>query len=82
MVSAVLAESEKMPIDSEPVRGYDFNKPFNFDEFMRGYLNTGFQATNLSMAIEEINRMVFTRNIIFNYLFLFCFVLLCDKTKF
>ena len=58
MLSAVLVESEKMPVDSEKVKGYDFNKPFNFDEFIGAYLNTGFQATNLSMAIDEINRMV------------------------
>ena len=58
MLSAVLVESEKMPVDSEVVRGYDFNKPFNFDEFISAYLSTGFQATNLSLAIEEINKMV------------------------
>lgn len=55
---AVFVESETLPADTPKVKGYDFNKDFNFDEFVNAYLTTGFQATNLSLAIEEIKKML------------------------
>jgi len=39
------------------VRGYDFEGEFNFENFMKSYLTTGFQATNLAQAIEIIKEM-------------------------
>lgn len=39
------------------IRGYDFEGEFNFEDFMKSYLNTGFQATNLGQAIEIIKNM-------------------------
>src|SRR3989338_4857326 len=39
-------------------RGYDFNQGVDFDKLMQSYLTTGFQATNLGMAVEEINKML------------------------
>lgn len=55
---AVFVESETLPSNTPKVSGYDFNKDFDFDEFVKSYLTTGFQATNLSLAIEEINKML------------------------
>eukprot|EP01111_Echinosteliopsis_oligospora_P006768 TRINITY_DN2110_c1_g1_i2.p1 TRINITY_DN2110_c1_g1~~TRINITY_DN2110_c1_g1_i2.p1 ORF type:complete len:418 (+),score=106.78 TRINITY_DN2110_c1_g1_i2:102-1355(+) len=39
------------------VKGYDFNNPFNQEEFMKSFMTTGFQATSLGQAIDEINKM-------------------------
>lgn len=36
----------------------DFNKPVELDDLAASMLSTGFQATNVGLAIEEINRMV------------------------
>jgi len=40
------------------VKGYDFNKGINYDELFKTFLTTGFQATNVALAVEEINRML------------------------
>lgn len=39
------------------IRGYDFEEKFDFEKFLKSYLNTGFQATNLGQAIEIIKDM-------------------------
>ncbi len=44
--------------DTDPIRGYDFNKGVDFDGIMKAMLTTGFQATALGQAIDEVNRMV------------------------
>ena len=44
--------------DGVPVRGYDFNKGVNFTELLSSLKHTGFQATHIGMAIDEINKMV------------------------
>ena len=36
----------------------DFASEVNLDSFMQTMLTTGFQATNVGLAINEINRMV------------------------
>lgn len=46
-----------MPKDTPICVGYDFNKGVDFNGIMEAYLTTGFQATNLGQAINEINRM-------------------------
>jgi len=46
-------DSENLP----KIKGYDFNRPFNFNEFLKSYKTTGFQATNMSTAIEIIKKM-------------------------
>ena len=43
------------------VSGYDFNKGVDYSELLRGYKYSGFQATNLGLAIEEIDRMIAAR---------------------
>ncbi|KAL3810043.1 hypothetical protein ACHAXA_009456 [Cyclostephanos tholiformis] len=57
--SAVLGESESMPDDHPICRGHDFDLPNSntIDSIMSSMLTTGFQATNLGRAIEEVNRM-------------------------
>jgi deoxyhypusine synthase len=40
------------------VRGYDFNNGIDYEEMFKTYRHTGFQATNLGLAIEEVNRMI------------------------
>lgn len=39
------------------IRGYDFEEEFNFEEFMKSYIKTGFQATSVGQAIEIIKSM-------------------------
>ena len=39
------------------IKGYDFNKEFNLDEFLDSYGSIGFQATNVRKAIEIIKKM-------------------------
>lgn len=39
------------------IRGYDFNKPFNFEEMIKTYASTGFQASHLHKAIEILKKM-------------------------
>lgn len=61
--AAVLLKSTQMPSDSVQVQGYDFNSfsssdPTALSNILKSYLTTGFQATNLALAIEEINNMV------------------------
>ena len=39
------------------IKGYDFSKKFNLDEFLKSYSTTGFQATNLGKAVEIVKAM-------------------------
>lgn len=55
--SAVLGESESMPDDHPICKGHDFQTSNSVDSIMESMLNTGFQATNLGKAVEEIKRM-------------------------
>jgi deoxyhypusine synthase len=40
------------------IKGHDFNSGRDIDLIMSSMLTTGFQATSLGQAVEEINRMV------------------------
>jgi deoxyhypusine synthase len=40
------------------VKGYDFNSGRDLDSLMAAMLTSGFQATALGQAVEEVNRMV------------------------
>lgn len=51
----VLRESEEPT--GLAIKGYDFNKGVNFDEIITSYSSTGFQASNLTKAIEIIQKM-------------------------
>jgi deoxyhypusine synthase len=52
---AILKKSEEA--EGISIKGYDFNEKFDFNEFLSSYQSTGFQATNLSKAIEIIKKM-------------------------
>ncbi|KAJ3150251.1 hypothetical protein HDU89_003340 [Geranomyces variabilis] len=60
-VQAVLVQSTPMPADSVRVEGYDFNNGIDYSALMASYLRTGYQATSIGQAIEEINRMIHWR---------------------
>ncbi len=45
------------PRSAIPIRGYDFSKPFDFKRFLESYHTTGFQATNLGLAIRTVRAM-------------------------
>lgn len=55
---AVLVQSESMPSGTEEVKGYDWNQGINYSALLQTYKYSGFQATNLGKAIDEINKMV------------------------
>jgi deoxyhypusine synthase len=55
------AEAALLVNSQEPlgpsIKGYDFNKKFNFDEMMSSFATAGAQATNLAKAIEIVKKM-------------------------
>ena len=56
--NAVLVKSESMPAGSEKVEGYDFNKGVDHHALLESFRTSGFQATNLGLAVQQINAMV------------------------
>ena len=56
---AVLVKSESLAgeADHPPVGGVDWNRHVDLDAIMSAMATTGFQATELGRAIDEINRM-------------------------
>jgi deoxyhypusine synthase len=52
---AVFKESEEASGIS--IKGYNFNNGLNFSEFLKAYESTGFQASNLTKAVEIIKKM-------------------------
>lgn len=49
--------------DNPVVKGYDFNNGLNYEEILKSYATTGFQATNFDKAVCEINKMLRNRNV-------------------
>lgn len=58
IAGAVLKKSESLEGKCEKVVGYDFNKGVDFEALLNSYKYTGFQATSVGKAIDEINRMI------------------------
>ncbi|KAL0223661.1 hypothetical protein P9112_003051 [Eukaryota sp. TZLM1-RC] len=56
--SAVLVQSDQLPEDSIPVKGYDWDQPFDINKLFESYLTSGFQATQLGKAINVINNLI------------------------
>src|SRR3990167_7634855 len=52
-------------IDGTKIKGYDFNKGVNYSEIVTSFYSTGFQATQLSRAIEIVNKMQHDKATIF-----------------
>ncbi|CAL8113020.1 unnamed protein product [Orchesella dallaii] len=59
---AVLVHSSSLPEYDEKVKGYDWSKGVDYSALLDSYKNSGFQATNFGLAIEEINKMIQARN--------------------
>lgn len=55
---AVLKPSCDLPKDMPKIRGYDFNQGVDLHAVLKSYLTTGFQASSLALAIQEINTMI------------------------
>lgn len=54
---AVLKVTEVTP-DTATIQGYDFNKGRDLDGLMDSFFRSGFQATSLGQAVNEVNRMI------------------------
>tara|TARA_R110002050_G_scaffold87537_2_gene185280 strand:- start:259 stop:477 length:219 start_codon:yes stop_codon:yes gene_type:complete len=57
-VDSVLGPSKGVPEGTPLVKGYDFNDGIDYNKIFETYKHAGFQARNLGLAIDEINRMV------------------------
>uniref|UniRef100_A0A3Q3W477 deoxyhypusine synthase n=1 Tax=Mola mola TaxID=94237 RepID=A0A3Q3W477_MOLML len=57
-MEAVLKSSCDLPEDMPKIRGYDFNQGVDIQAVLESYINTGFQASKLGLAIQEINHMI------------------------
>lgn len=57
-MEAVLKPSCELPEDMPKIRGYDFNQGVDLQAVLKSYLTTGFQASSLGLAIQEINNMI------------------------
>ena len=59
--SAVLGESASMPEDAQKCKGHEFrveqSEEQELDRLMKSFMTTGFQATNLALAVEQIRQM-------------------------
>jgi deoxyhypusine synthase len=58
---AVFLKSDDALLTTETVRGYDFEQGLDYDAILDSYSRIGYQATSLSQAIQEINRMLHWR---------------------
>lgn len=63
---AVLQESAQMPENTPVVKGYDWNNGINYEELLKTYKTSGFQATNFGLAVDEIRKMLEAKNIPLN----------------
>lgn len=48
--------------DTPRVRGYDFNNGVDYQALVKSFYNTGLQATNVALAVQQINKMIERRN--------------------
>ncbi|XP_049416574.1 deoxyhypusine synthase-like [Epinephelus fuscoguttatus] len=55
---AVLMPSCEIPEDMLKIRGYDFNEGVDLQAVLKTYITTGFQASSMGLAIQEINKMI------------------------
>ncbi|KAE8740978.1 hypothetical protein FOCC_FOCC013504 [Frankliniella occidentalis] len=58
---AVLVKTIKTNTLTTCVRGYDFNQGVDYEALLGSYINSGFQATNFGLAVEEIKKMIALR---------------------
>lgn len=60
---AVLKGSTNELENSHVIKGYDFSDGINYEEILSSFKRTGFQATNFSLAVDQINAMLKDREI-------------------
>ena len=58
----VLQKSSFSGDSTKKVKGYDFNSELNYSTLFKSYLTTGFQATNLGLAIDIVREMIMCNN--------------------
>ncbi|SBT46043.1 deoxyhypusine synthase, putative (DHS) [Plasmodium ovale wallikeri] len=56
--ASVFVKSSKIPENIDVVKGINLEKEVNIHEFINHYKYMGFQATNLGIGIDEINKMI------------------------
>ncbi|PIN94112.1 deoxyhypusine synthase [Candidatus Pacearchaeota archaeon CG10_big_fil_rev_8_21_14_0_10_31_24] len=56
---------DSVEIDGISIEGYDFSKGVDYSEIVKSYSSSGFQASNLSRAIEIVNKMIAEKATIF-----------------
>lgn len=61
-LEAVLKKTTNVSYLKETVKGYDFEKGLNYEELLKSYCKSGFQATNFGLAVNEINKMLECRS--------------------
>lgn len=54
----IFRNTAPVPEDTPKVKGYDFNQGVDYHTLLQSYLKTGLQATNIGLAIQQINKMV------------------------
>src|SRR3989344_4065181 len=59
----LLKKSEE--IDGVKIKGYDFNSGLDWDKVIDSFASVGFQASNLSKAIEITRKMISDNSFIF-----------------
>uniref|UniRef100_A0A8C9GMR6 Deoxyhypusine synthase n=1 Tax=Piliocolobus tephrosceles TaxID=591936 RepID=A0A8C9GMR6_9PRIM len=57
--SSVFVKSYKIPDNTDIVKGINLEKNVSIHEFINSYKYMGFQATNLGIGIDEINKMIY-----------------------
>jgi deoxyhypusine synthase len=45
-------------VDLTEIQGYDFNNGIDYSRLLDSFYMTGFQATNMSLAVKQINQMI------------------------
>lgn len=62
-MSDALLTQTTTDLSSRPaVAGYDFNQGLDYERLLQSYLTTGFQATNLGLAVQRVNEMLQRRS--------------------
>ncbi|VDK52898.1 unnamed protein product [Gongylonema pulchrum] len=59
--SCVFKKSVPLPAGSIEIKGYDFNEGIDYDSLLNSYLSTGFQASHMAQAVQQINGMLSAR---------------------
>ncbi|XP_057333251.1 probable deoxyhypusine synthase isoform X1 [Microplitis mediator] len=61
--TAVLMPSTSLPNETPKIQGYDWNQGIDYHNLFENYKHSGFQATNFGLAVDEIKKMIETKNI-------------------